>query len=372
MWVAPNPKIQSSYLLDNVELDESETFRDSIHIDKIDDSKDKKYGKNEVIDNKVGSSTNQNLADLVHSISVESNPIMVRGNHIYNYSMTVKEKNTNHLFVAALFKKSADIVKNTTKYGNHASGGAVLSLSPKSSISTVIDILKPSNYSVAVKAKACMTCTYLRFETRQQDNESEYKILNTAEVSLKDNKTGLKWVNSNTMYLKKGIYELRIYSDSNTDIDSVVVYDDDRHRYSLNHDKKGIVAELFNNQKASPAVLSEYEKVDPTKYIINIKNASRPYFLSLAEGYDPLWVAHTISDSHNSSKEKNNFKTSSIPLYSVVNGFRINQTGDYTLVLEYLPQEWFTRAGLVSLLGLALMPVIFLISQYMRLSRHPH
>ena len=31
----------------------------------------------------------------------------------------------------------------------------------------------------------------------------------------------------------------------------------------------------------------------------------------------------------------------SIPLYSVINGFWINETGNLTIVIRYLPQNWF-------------------------------
>ena len=52
-----------------------------------------------------------------------------------------------------------------------------------------------------------------------------------------------------------------------------------------------------------------------------MKNATRPYMLSFAEEYDPLRVAYTNVQSTN---HNDNFKTNSIPLYSIVNGFYIN------------------------------------------------
>ena len=78
--------------------------------------------------------------------------------------------------------------------------------------------------------------------------------------------------------------------------------------------------------------------------------------LSLAETYDPLWMAscdipdstydNRISD-HKSDGKK--FKTSSIPLYSAINGFYINKTGDYILTIEYQPQIWFIQGMTISL-----------------------
>ena len=34
-------------------------------------------------------------------------------------------------------------------------------------------------------------------------------------------------------------------------------------------------------------------------------------------------------------------KVRSIPLYSVINGFWINETGNLTIIIRYTPQDWF-------------------------------
>jgi len=64
--------------------------------------------------------------------------------------------------------------------------------------------------------------------------------------------------------------------------------------------------------------------------------------ISFAEVYDLVWIAY-CDDSDNNNNQNNNtknntsnhFKTSSLPLYSVVNGFYINKTGNYNLTIEY-------------------------------------
>jgi hypothetical protein len=127
--------------------------------------------------------------------------------------------------------------------------------------------------------------------------------------------------------------------------------------------------EIFSSQtEHSPAYLADYKKIDPTKYEVNIKNATRPYILSLAETYDPLWMAsyninsngpnYTEFKDHNDNR--NNFKIPSIPLYSVVNGFYVNKTGDYTITIEYQPQKWFIQGALISIIT-AISILIFLI-----------
>ena len=115
--------------------------------------------------------------------------------------------------------------------------------------------------------------------------------------------------------------------------------------------------ELLNifNENSPPAQISGYEKINPTKYILNIKNATRPYIISFAETYDNLWTAYSNKDEN----EKNNyFRTNSIPLYGVTNGFYVNKTGDYDLVIEYEPQNWFVLGAIISISSLIVLSAI--------------
>ena len=57
--------------------------------------------------------------------------------------------------------------------------------------------------------------------------------------------------------------------------------------------------------------------------------------LSFAEAYDPLWEARVCNDGKLVEKVR------LIPLYSVINGFWINETGELEIIIRYAP------AGLV-------------------------
>ena len=81
--------------------------------------------------------------------------------------------------------------------------------------------------------------------------------------------------------------------------------------------------------------------------------------ISFAEAYDPLWVAYSNDDNN----PGNNFKTSSLPLYSVVNGFYINKTGNYTLTIEYQPQKWFIQGGTISIVTVIIILIILVVGQ---------
>lgn len=92
--------------------------------------------------------------------------------------------------------------------------------------------------------------------------------------------------------------------------------------------------------KENPAQIITYEKIDPTEYIVTV-NATAPFMLSFAESYDPLWAAYT-----------GNIEYQPIPLYSVINGFWINKTGNLEIIIRYKPQDWFETGSLISIIAL--------------------
>ena len=175
-------------------------------------------------------------------------------------------------------------------------------------------------------------------------------------IPLKDENFGLKWMSSNnTYYLDKGTYDVKIYSDSKTDLDSVLLYETGNTKSADMTEYRENIRNLFSF--SSPAVkLAEFKNIDPTKYILTIKNATRSFTVSLAEAYDPLWTAYIESDEN-----KSNFRTNSHPLYGVVNGFNINKTGSYDLALEYQPQNWFVQGLVVSVLSIILMLIVTIL-----------
>ena len=221
-----------------------------------------------------------------------------------------------------------------------------------------------------------------------------------AEMNVDDKVTperqdGLKWLSLNNTYLEKGKYEIRVSSNakSKIDLDSMVLYStSDPDGGSISGTKSEIadgnyptidtkktnfepVEKVFDSNldpnsdlgvESSPAYVAKYEKIDPTRFKVDIRDATRPYVLSLAESYDPLWVAY-IDDSSGSngevSEHENNDKIKSTPLYSIINGFYIDRKGDYSLIIEYEPQKWFLEAGIVSIIALILSIVALVIQE---------
>ena len=83
-------------------------------------------------------------------------------------------------------------------------------------------------------------------------------------------------------------------------------------------------------------------KIDPTKYIARIK-AEEPFYLVFSDTYHPLWRAYV------DGKE-----TSSVPVYSFINGFYINKTGKFEVTIEFTGQRYaYIGVGISSLSWLA-------------------
>jgi len=349
---SPRP---SMYIIDNVKIDQIEPariFEDVIaakttnnHSNALNSSLDRTNvtGLN-FINNDTTSNDIQNSTALYE---METKPFSVEGSKIYNYTITNNSPNPTPFFGIASFKKSSELLQNSTKYGNNASNGNILSLVPGNEVYTNINIVKNTNYTIAIRANACESCN-LKISMKQINNGCENcsESLQHDSIFASNKKPGLGWIiSNNSLHLNKGTYDLKINSDSKIDLDSLLLFQNDNVRSQPNLSGSNVIVSSLFGYKTHPATIGGVEKIDPTKYILNIKNATKQYTISLAEAYDPLWVA-TIKEH----EEKNQFQVHSHPLYGVVNGFNVNQTGDYSVILEYPPQKWFVHGSFISII----------------------
>jgi hypothetical protein len=379
IWVTSNPNIQSSYLLDNVKLEETLpsqivtdvstsghlgtkyhnlTQIDSTYLNNTELMSGITYGTDNI-----SSETQMSVANSTEHGMLETKSFPVEQNHVYNYSIVVDRRDLDSNYVIASFRTSDDVVQNVSRYGSNASNSVVLSLDAGSEINRRLDIIKPSNYTIAIRAKTCETCTFLKVGLEEINEKStDNKVTKTGKINLKDYTSNIKWVSSNETYLKQGSYDLKIHTDSQTEIDSVIIYENNPKDPAIRSKIQDGTLKLFNpEQESQPAYISGYKKIDSTKYMISITNATKPYILSFAEAFDPLWMANSENNPGGEHKT-GSFKTNSFPLYSVVNGFLIDKTGDYNLIIEYQPQKWFAESGTVSIMALASLTIIYFIT----------
>jgi hypothetical protein len=233
-------------------------------------------------------SLEEKLKDNSTTLIMQTKPFPVKENHNYHYTVTAAAKNVGAPSAFALFKNSGNVVANSTRYGNNEGNGCVLSLNPGSEVYGKLDIVKPSNYVIALRAKTCESCTFLRMNIEgEEHNKAISNVTNAINNFLESNSSRLKWLYSNSTYLKQGTYELEIYSDSQTDLDSVLIYSigNDNVYDHINNKNNKTIEDLFMKSNSPPAKISEYKKINPTKHFLNIKNATRPFIISFAESY---------------------------------------------------------------------------------------
>ena len=205
------------------------------------------------------------------------------------------------------------------RYGGEASNGEVLRLGAGSRAWQEMEVVKEGYYRMAIRLEghALITIDDQSFEVSSEELDFAYLA---------------------PIHLDKGEHTIQIQPLSDDGYQSS--YIDVVWLYSTEAEDETL-ADLFSPAEA-PARVVNYEKISDTRYRVMVE-ASQPFMLALTEAHDSLWVARVNGGEYESQ-----------PLYSVINGFWIDQTGELEIIVEYKPQRWFFYgAGItvVSLLG---------------------
>jgi len=99
-----------------------------------------------------------------------------------------------------------------------------------------------------------------------------------------------------------------------------------------------------------------YKILSPYEIEVNISNATQPYVLVYAETYDPGWSLIGANFTH-------------VEVLGYANGWIINKTGSYTLMLFYTPQLEYQTSALVSIVSVVLF-LIALVILFLREKLH--
>jgi hypothetical protein len=354
-----NPEESSSYSLDNFKLEETVPTDPFTNDFELFENRNSSNQKIFTTDN--GLRTELGKENPGSNNIIRTQPFPVTENSVYNHTISVSGENISSLFAYASIGPE-DLYSNRPLHAPDNSGyiplgelrrdnsgyeSDILTLYPGSEIYTELDILKSSNYTLALRAKECESCGVLNVSIRDHNGNS---IIENARVSLvSNNNSQLNWTYLSGIYLSQGHHKVKIFSNSSTDLDSMILY-------SSAHRDHETLEEIFSPSTNNPAEVKEYKKVSPVKHIVNIRNATRPYILSFAESYDPLWTAYITHSGGN------NIKTyDSIPLYSIINGFYIDALGNHTVTIEYRPQQWFVEGGVVGVCTIAILLAYYVI-----------
>ena len=132
---------------------------------------------------------------------------------------------------------------------------------------------------------------------------------------------------NNSVHLAPGEYELLVTSTRGSYLDQLMLYTSKRP-----------IDQLFNS--APQVRVISYNKITPNSYVVKVKSDA-PFLLAFAEEYDRFWIAKAKSPD-------NSRQFNSVPLYGLINGFWVDQTGEFSLIIEYQPQEWFNISAVIS------------------------
>jgi hypothetical protein len=117
---------------------------------------------------------------------------------------------------------------------------------------------------------------------------------------------------------------------------------------------------ILNDLMLKPAAPQiTFTKINAEKYKVSVRGATAPFVLVQSESFDSLW----------SVKFKDGKRAYPVPMYSTINGFPIDKTGNFDLVLEYTPQKWFIYGLIVTLVSLLALSLYLLFKWRPKLPR---
>jgi hypothetical protein len=227
-----------------------------------------------------------------------------------------------------------DNVEINNKFGWAASNGGVVKLTRNGRMWQEFGVAKEGYYRFGIRAKGMLNVTV--------DNTTFQLVSKNLSFSY-----------SKPIYLEKKSHKIEFKSGTD-----VPAYLDVIWAYSVNSNEMNKTVEDLFRAGYTTASISSFEKVSPTLWKIKV-NSSQPFMLSFAESYDPLWKARVYKNG------KEVETVHSIPLYSVLNGYSIEETGNLDIELVYEPQELF-NIGIIISGATILFSLIYLLCEWRR------
>jgi len=185
-----------------------------------------------------------------------------------------------------------------------------LTPSPISPISTEVFIPREGYYMFALRL------------AQGQDQGTPYLKVDNMTVPLQQAYPTMEaqWYEGGPIHLNRSNHTIEVSALGKIDFDQMFIY-------SLNGEGDfGFLDGLF---EAKPGPHVSYEKINPCKYEAHIENSDEPFLLIFSESYHPMWKAYVEGE-----------EISPIPVYSIVNGFYINKTGNFNVTIYFTGQTY--------------------------------
>jgi len=146
---------------------------------------------------------------------------------------------------------------------------------------------------------------------------------------------GLTWWNSAADIIFDTYYQVDKITNSLEEANSSKIK---MYSWNVYNDTRQEIKGLPPYNPESVKVLS-YTMPYPGKYIATVE-ADRPFILTLTETYNPLWLISNVKGTH-------------FPAYSFLNGYYIEKTGKFEVIVEYAAEKYFEVGAWTSLISLA-------------------
>ena len=206
--------------------------------------------------------------------------------------------------------------------------------SPKDDIcaTTKIFIPRKGEYMLATRLALGPDCGTLWVKV----NATEFTI------PYEDVQERFEWCEFGPISFDVGEQEVEFRAVGNVDLDTLVIYSLKSHEnfLSLNN--------LFDAHAAPPNIT--YEMINPCKYVIHV-DGNGPFFLIFSESHHPLWKA-CVDDVENSS----------FIAYSIINGYYIQKSGKFDIILHFTAQDsadFGLKISCITLISLLIVVVLW-------------
>jgi hypothetical protein len=157
-------------------------------------------------------------------------------------------------------------------------------------------------------------------------------------VSCPANLSTAIWFELGSAPLSVGEHSISVFALGSVTLDKIGVYSASSNVPTIN--------DVFNSDLSAPSVT--YEEVNPCRYVAHV-NCTRPFLLVFSESYHPLWKAYI-----------GNQEVSPVIVDTLANGFFINRTGNFDVVLYFTGQDIANVGLIISGGGIILVVVLVL------------
>lgn len=191
-------------------------------------------------------------------------------------------------------------------------------------------------YDIDYKLRAMADPVIIEQSLMGREKKGEVKkVASFGKVTIWEN---LKWIDS-TFYIARKIEKVKNFDDIN-----IIDIDTSQGDILIDENTPLSIEGMEQNRAALPNI--SYEKINLTKYIVRLRNATKPYLLFFSELYNDGWQA----TYENGEALNNHFRAN---VYG--NGWLINHEGDFDISVEFIIQKWMNLGEKISLGSYAVM-----------------